>query len=383
MKQLVKNLASIDSGTYNLVGIERMRSELSAHFDALGGITRMIPSLPVESIDLMGNRVNNSLGSVLKIFKRPKAKMQVLLMGHMDTTFPKDQTFPGVQERDGLLIGPGVADMKAGLVIMLQVLNRVEMSDFKEQIGWEVILNADEEVGSPGSRAIIEESAKGKDFALIFEPSLPNGDLVSERAGSLNLTIIVKGTAAHAGRDFFSGRNAIGALCSFMLEVEALIDKKRGITINLGKVHGGSTLNNVADHAAGQINIRARDKTDFENVIKSLKIISEKIEKDREVTIELHTISQRPPKPLDSQTKKLFDALKHVSNQLGLSIGFQATNGVCDGNLVAAMGVPTIDSLGGTGGRLHCADEFLEVKSLEERAELTFLLLKKIVQEGL
>jgi glutamate carboxypeptidase len=295
----------------------------------------------------------------------------------MDTVYPPESSYDGVRLTDSSLKGPGVMDAKGGIVIMLKALEALERSPFKDQLGWTVLINPDEEIGSPGSRDLLQQLARQSHLGLVFEPCLPNGDLVGERKGSANFTLVIRGKAAHAGRDIHLGRNAIEVMAECILKIRALQSQRPGLTVNIGIVEGGRALNVVPDIAIARFNIRIEKQEDEAHVWVGLKSILKEFEKKDGIFLELHGGFFSPPKMIEGKTRVLFEEVKKCANELGLKLDWQPSGGVCDGNRLAAAGLPNVDTLGPRGGGMHSSHEYLDVNSLTERTKLAALVLMK------
>ncbi|HMP80734.1 MAG TPA: M20/M25/M40 family metallo-hydrolase, partial [Pirellulaceae bacterium] len=244
MLQQVEVLANINSGTYHLEGIQRVQNLLADWYAPLGGDVQWVPSDGQSSVDDRGQVVQQPLGPTLVISKRLDRRPRLLLCIHCDTVYGVDHPFQCCRRLDtNTLNGPGVIDAKGGLVIMLHALTALERSPWADRIGWQVAINADEEIGSPGSVATLHRLAREADWGLLFEPRLPDGSMVSWRKGSGNFTLVVRGQAAHAGRDFGKGRNACVALSRLLVAVHELnnpADPEFGeVTFNVGRMVGG------------------------------------------------------------------------------------------------------------------------------------------------
>jgi glutamate carboxypeptidase len=261
---------------------------------------------------------------------------------------------------------------------MLIALEAFERSSWAEKLGWEVLINPDEEIGSPGSTRLLIQAAKRNHLGLVFEPSLPNGNLVGARKGSGNFTVIVKGKAAHAGRNPQLGRNAIDAIARFIVELASLADSEGGTTTNVGYVQGGGPVNVVPDLAVCRLNVRVVTQVDQRSFEDGLNRLADEINRIDGISLELHGSFARPPKQLDIKTLQLLEQVAGCGRDLGLSLQWFPTGGACDGNNLAAAGLTTIDSLGVTGGGIHSSEEFILLHSLVERAKLTALLLMKL-----
>ena len=201
MQERVVRWSNINSGTFNLRGLEQLANELRRDFDVLGGATESLALEPAPSIDAEGRTIPLPLGKALRIRKRPDAPMRVLACIHMDTVYSSDDPFQTTTLVDeNTLRGPGVADAKGGLAVMLTALEALERSPHAAGIGWEVLINPDEETGSVGSGPLLTESAHANHLGLVFEPALPGGALAERRRGAGNFTVVVRGRSAHAGR---------------------------------------------------------------------------------------------------------------------------------------------------------------------------------------
>ena len=379
MIDLLTRWANVNSGSHNLPGLNEMLALLEEEFSVLGGETERVELAPQQLDDSSDTAVQVSLGRALLIRKRPTAPVRLLLCCHMDSVYPVDHPFQkAVRVADNILKGPGVTDAKGGLMVMLVALQAFERSPWAEKVGWEVLINPDEEIGSPGSAPLLIQAAKRNHLGLVFEPSLPDGNLVGARKGSGNFTAMARGKAAHAGRNPQLGRNAIDALARFIVGLTSLADSGDAITTNVGYIQGGGPVNVVPDLAECRFNVRVTATDDQRAFEEGLKRLSEEINRTDGISLELHGGFTRPPKPLDAKTLKLLEQVAACGRDLGLSLQWRPTGGACDGNNLAAAGLTTIDSLGVTGGDIHSSEEYILLDSLAERAKLTALLLMKL-----
>ena len=372
--------SAINSGSRNLPGLERMAATLADAFSALPGKLELIDAAPVESVDTSGKTVGLEHGQNLRLKVRPDAPIQLLFTGHMDTVFAVDHAFQQTRWLDDdVLNGPGVADMKGGIAVLLAALKAIEASDAAERIGYEAIINSDEEVGSLGSAPLIAEAARGKRAALTYEPSaLPDGTLAGARPGSGNYSIVVHGRSAHAGRNPEDGRNALVAAADLAVRLDAL--KREGLSVNPARIDGGSPSNVVPDLAVLRVNLRPRTPEIEEEAKQQIASAVAAVAGERDVRIDLHGGFGRPPKPMTPDMEKLFGLVKQAGGDLGQQIGWQSTGGVCDGNNIAACGVPVVDTMGVRGGKIHSMEEFLITQSLGERAALSALTILRIAE---
>ena len=378
----VEQWAATNSGTGNLAGLKHVAGQLADAFAALPGNLRLVAPDPVESVDAAGHVRTIERGEHLHLRVRPDAPVQLLLTGHMDTVFGIDHPFQTVKWlEEGVLNGPGTADMKGGLSVILAALSAVETSLLASRIGYDVMINSDEETGSHASAALIAELAKNKTAALTYEPALPDGTLAGARPGSGNFSITIHGRSAHAGRNPEEGRNALVAAADLALRLNAL--KSLELKVNPARIDGGGPNNVVPDSAILRVNMRPSTPAAMEAALAALRGTLANIEREHDVHCHLHGGFNRPPKPLDAQAVKLFELVRDCGAALGLSpISWNATGGVCDGNNIAACGIPVVDTMGPRGGAIHSADEFLIVDSLAERARLSTLTILRLAERG-
>ena len=238
MLDLVVRLCNQNSGTLNLDGLDAVKSLLVEAYADLGGELSVLDVNPQTIVDDQGEISTRRLGQALHITKRLNAPVRIMLCIHMDTVYGVQHPFQKCEMLDeNRLNGPGVADAKGGLVVMLYALKALEQSPLADQVGWEVFINPDEELGSPGSAQLIREMAPHCHFGLLFEPAYDDGSMVSWRKGVGNFTFVVRGRAAHSGREFDRGRNAIVACARLMGEIDQL-NGDPDVTYNVGRISG-------------------------------------------------------------------------------------------------------------------------------------------------
>lgn len=374
--------SNVNSGSRNLGGLERMADLLADAFAALPGVLRLESPAKVETVDSSGRTIKIEHGRHLHLTVRPTAPLQLLFTGHMDTVFAADHPFQETRWlEDGVLNGPGVADMKGGIAVMLAALKAIEASRVFDRLGYEVIINSDEEVGSPSSAELLVRSAAAKRAALTYEPAaLPDGTLAGARPGSGNFSFVVRGRSAHAGRNPEDGRNAVVAASELALRLA--MSKTPGLTVNPAKIDGGGPNNVVPDLAILRVNMRPKTTDDQEIAARLIAKALDETARQHDVFIEAHGGFGRPPKPLTEDAEALFRLVRTAGDDLGQEIGWQPTGGVCDGNNIAACGVPNVDTMGVRGGKIHSAEEYLIVDSLKERAQLSALTILRLLQEA-
>ncbi|MCJ8191730.1 hydrolase [Sphingomicrobium aestuariivivum] len=375
-----KTWGRINSGSRNLEGLAKVAGELATAFAALPGDIEMVEPAPVTAVDASGREIALDHGKHLHLTVRPDAPVQLLFTGHMDTVFPVDHPFQELKwlEDGKILNGPGITDMKGGIAVMLAALKALEASPLAERFGYEVVINSDEEIGSPSSQPLLRAAAAGKRAAFTYEPSaLPDGTLAGARAGSGNYSITLHGKSAHAGRNPRDGRNALVAAADLALRLKAEMDDT--LTVNPAKIDGGGPNNVVPDLAILRVNFRC---TTLEDQARAEQLVARHVEaiaQAHEVTFHVHGGFGRPPKPMTPPMEELFGLVKKAGADLDLEIGWKATGGVCDGNNIAATGVPVVDTMGVRGGAIHSPDEFLIVESIGERAALSALSIARLI----
>lgn len=375
--------SAVNSGTGNLPGLARVATLLADAFATLPGEQALLSADPVEAVDGDGRVRTVERGRNLHLAVRPHAPVQVLLTGHMDTVYAADHPFQQVTQRaDGTVHGPGTADMKGGLAIMLAALAGVEASPARERIGYAVVINSDEETGSHGSAALIARAAAGKAAALTFEPALtPEGMLAGPRPGGGNFALVVTGRSAHAGRNPEDGRNVLVAAADLALRLARAAAP--GLTVNPARIDGGGPNNVVPAGAVLRVNLRPQTPADEAQARALIDETMRAVAAEHEVGIAAHGGFARPPKPLDPRAEQLFALVRRCGAALGQTIAWAPSGGVCDGNNIAACGVPVVDTMGARGGAIHSPDEYLIPASLPERAQLATLTMLRLAEEGL
>jgi glutamate carboxypeptidase len=373
--------SAINSGTGNLRGLGEMAGLLADAFAALPGELSLVEPGPAERVESDGRVVSVEHGQHLRLVVRPDAATRMLFTGHMDTVYPVDHAFQTTRDLgDGTVNGPGTADMKGGLAVMLAALRAVEASPARDRIGYDVLINSDEETGSLSSAPLIADMARGKVAALTYEPALADGTLAGARGGTGNFSLVVEGRAAHAGRNPEDGRNALVAAADLTLRLAAAGGP--GLTVNPARIEGGGPNNVVPDRAVLRVNFRPTDAHATERARVAVDRAAAEVASEHDVTVRVHGGFNRPPKPVDAGSERLFALVGAAGADLGLTIARRATGGVCDGNNIAAAGVPVVDTMGVRGGAIHSPEEFMIVDSLAERAALSALTIVRIAERG-
>ena len=384
MVEQLHQFCSINSGSENLPGLALMSDVLQNAYKPLADSIEIKKAQPLTVINLSGNEIPQICGDALYIRKRPHLKRRILLSGHMDTVYSPTNPFQTLTYlTDNCINGPGVADMKGGLIAMLHALSAFEQTDLAETIGWDVIINADEEIGSPTSSILFDELAPNYEVALVYEPAMTDtGTLAKNRKGSGKLTLVATGKAAHAGRAFTEGRNAICYLAEAITAIHQLNGQRDGVTINVGRMAGGEALNVVPDKAVAQLDIRISQPEDEFWVREQIDAILAQL-KRTDYTLTVHGRFARPVKRVCANTERLFQRVQRLGHELGLNIDWKDSGGCCDGNNLAQHGLAVLDTLGVRGGNIHSSEEYIVLDSLSERAALSALLLVDLAQGGL
>lgn len=367
----------INSYSWNVDG-------LSKHLEAFREIAlptldceeKKLPGKKVRTLTSSGELIEQETGEMLLLSKRPNAPFQILFSSHYDTVFPPSSSFQKAAFSDdkSRLMGPGTADMKGGIAIFLSAIHALEKSSLVDRIGWNWLLAPDEEVGSPLSKDTLQELARNAHIGLVSESCLANGHLISHRKSSLNMVLEAHGKEAHAGRDINKGINAICLLQPAISWLMTYQEKHSDVQINVGMIHGGGRLNIVPGHAQIGVNVRAQN-TDAIQLFQ--RALQEMMDSHPQKPYSSHTLSLRPEKLFTKEVEAVFTLYKKASSQAGLSIAWEPSGGVCDGNTMAACGLPTIDTVGVVGGNTHSEKEYMEVTSLESKAKALFFFFQK------
>ncbi|MEM1097779.1 MAG: hydrolase [Planctomycetota bacterium] len=381
----VERWARVNSGSANGAGLDAMLDLLEPELRRVAGRVERVALPDASRVDDAGVVQAESSADALRARVRPDAPRQALLVIHFDTVYGPDHPFQAVRRIGDdafgpALHGPGVTDAKGGLAVMLAGLDAFERhatDAMKAALGWTVVLNPDEETGSFASRDLLEAEAKRAKFGMVYEPALPNGDLIGARKGSGNFAVVVRGKAAHAGREFFKGRNAIVAASDLATRLSGLTDEATGTTVNVARIAGGGANNVVPDLAVLRGNTRVADVDGQQRIEAALAEAVRELDRRDGFTAELHGGFNNPPKPLSNGAAGMLEALHAVGEDSAVGVRFdvQTSGGVCDGNKLAACGLPVIDTLGPVGRDIHSDRETLALDSLVPRAKLSAGLL--------
>ncbi len=366
-----------NTGSRNYDGLLEFLPKLEAAFAQIGGTIKRAKLNPETIILPNGEKQSFDLGYAMHLTMRPEAEIQIVFTGHYDTVFAKESHFQTLEIADGNtgpLNGPGAADMKGGILVILEALIAFERHPQKSKIGYEILISPDEEIGSLGSANLLAKIGAKSDLGMTYEPALPDGSMAGARKGSANYSLVLRGKSAHVGRAHHEGKSAILAAAKFVCAIESLNEKHDGITINCGKIDGGSANNVVPDLAIVRFNIRAPSCEKMDFAIKAIQNQIDSLSKDG-FECELNGGVSRPPKPRSAAQSRIFDDVAKVANEIGIQMNFKDTGGVCEGNNLYASGCPNIDTLGVRGGLIHSDKEYVIRESFGERARLSAAIL--------
>jgi len=392
MRDDLRRYVDIPTGFNHTAGLDEMRGLVTRRCEALGARTELVPGqacpawaraerdapgptdshIPPSAICRGPSSGDRSAGALPRI----------LIASHLDTVFDPNGPFLKLEwSADGeKAIGPGVVDMKGGIVIALHALEA--LAEVGHRANWTYFFNSDEETGSYHSSTALTDEAGRHDWGLATEPALPDGSLAIERKGSAQFMVDAFGRGAHAGRDFEKGVSAVYLLARTLTRVEDLIDLSRAVTVNIGPLQGGQATNIVPDYAAAWGNVRFPTAEDAERFRVGLEALNfappGASDPTAPGTVRVRFALTRPAKPKTPASERLAIIARKAAEELGQQLPFASTGGVCDGNLMQAAGLPTIDSLGVRGGGLHTRQEWIESRSLVERCRLFAGLLLEL-----
>lgn len=364
MFQLLERFVNIDSGTYTKHGIDEIGSILKSKFEELDFLVHVVKQ--------------QKLGNHLVIQHRDALTPHILIVAHMDTVFPEGTARKRPFKMEGTrAFGPGVVDMKGSLVELLYAILCLKLTGNTGYKHIQIILNSDEEIGSPSSAALIAEKSRNKKFALILEPARPDGSLVTARRGCGQFKVEVIGKAAHSGVEPEKGKSAIQELAHKIIDLYGLTNRQEGIGVNVGVIEGGSAVNTIASYASALIDVRISKGNQAESIIEQMNNICAKTYVTGTKTI-LSGKIDRPPMEKTDQTTFLLDIIRQAGDEMGMAITDMATGGGSDASFPSDLGIATIDGLGPIGGNAHSEDEYLEIDSLLERTLLLATVLQKL-----
>lgn len=357
-----------------------MADALQESMSTIPGTLERIALPPVSTTD--GG--THQSGDALRLRFRPDAPVRVLFSGHMDTVFDASHPFQTLHTSpEGIWHGPGVADMKGGLYIMIEAVKRFLKADKLNTLGGEILINADEELGSMGSQYLLCEAARWNHLGLVFESCLPGGELVRGRKGTGTFKVIAHGKAAHTGRDFEKGINAVAALSTLLVECHALNGKIPEAIINVGNFMAPGPVNVVPDTAEAWLNIRIGRPESVQEIKDHLNRLIHEIESAMKgVKIEITGDFLREPKTETPANAALHTLWNEAEENLGFPpAGKRDTGGSSDGNVIGAAGLPHLDGIGIMGGDIHSDKEYAHADSIDRQIDKTVEFLNLVARQ--
>jgi glutamate carboxypeptidase len=368
-----RTLVELESPSSDANALDRALTWIEGALAGLGASIERMPASGKQGG--LGAPDGSAQGAGITVAKRgADDHRRMLLCVHLDTVHAH---WPGATwtEVGSRVVGPGVADMKGGVLVVLLALRALRTAGV-DDLSWTVVATTDEETGSWASRDALAALAPGHAAAFIPEPAMPDGSVVVQRPGSARVGIDVFGRAAHAGRDAANGISAVTALCEAVAAAARLADPPRRI-VNMARLVGGEATNIVPDRASAEGNIRWQSEVDGRVLMAGLRALGRGGPDDLpHVVVDIRV--NRPVKERSDAVEALVRCMQDAAGVLGLQVGAGFTGGVSDGNIVQAAGVPTIDGMGVRGGNLHRSDEFAELDSLGERAALLALTMLRV-----
>lgn len=364
-----------NTGSRHDAGLMAFLPVLEEAYGVLPGTQSRLDLEPEVIVGADGLETRRPLAPALLVEVRPQAPVQAVFTGHYDTVFDAGSPFQTVVVQEpGVLNGPGVADMKGGLLVMLEALKAFEAHPAAARFGYRILISPDEEIGSPGSAPVLARLGAEADLGFTYEPALADGSMSGARKGSGNFALVIRGRAAHVGRAHAEGRSAIAAAARFVAGLEALNGARAGVTFNTGRIDGGGPTNVVPDLAVARFNVRAPDAADAAWARAAVDGLIGDGAADG-LSFDLTGGFTRPPKPRTPGQEQVFADARAAAAQLGLALEFKDTGGVCEGNNLAASGCFNVDTLGVRGGLIHSDREFAILDSFPERARLSAALI--------
>jgi glutamate carboxypeptidase len=360
MQALLKQLVETESPSHDKAAVDRVGAIVAGQAGHLGA-----------AVELVHNRTNGDH----VIARWEGGKPGILMLCHMDTVFPVGTLarMP-FREAQGRIHGPGVLDMKAGIVISLTSMAQLVTSKVSLPYAVTLLCTSDEEIGSPSSRGLIEELARGSSLVLVMEAAMPDGALKTWRKGVGEFEVRVTGRAAHAGGAHAEGRNAIEEMAHQVLAIQKLTDYEAGTTLNVGVVQGGTVTNVVPEEAVAQVDVRISRPEEWGRITAAMNSLQPVLDG---TALQVHGVLNRPPMPFDERAQATFARAREIAAPLGLKLEAGGTGGGSDANFVAPLGIPVLDGLGAVGDGYHSEREFILADSLPERASLLAALLRE------
>jgi glutamate carboxypeptidase len=368
MLALLKRLVETESPSHDKSAVDRVGMLVAEECRHLGA------QVEIHSQTETGNHIEARFFNPRRIPQDEGGAYGILLLAHMDTVFPLGtlERMP-FHEKNGRVFGPGVADMKGGIVVALAAVAAVrETGSLVHPIT--ALFTSDEEIGSVTSRALIEELASESALVLVLEPGMEDGSVKTWRKGVGEFTVQVRGRAAHAGGDHEKGRNAIEEMAYQVLAIQRLTDYSKGTTLNAGVIRGGIASNVVPDDASLKVDLRVMQPGEADRISAAMQALKPVLDG---TSLEVTGGLERPPMPFNDTIKATFEKVKAIAANTNIELKANGTGGASDANFVALLGIPVLDGLGPAGGEYHSEREFIFRDSLPERTKLVAAILRE------
>ncbi|WP_352429742.1 M20 family metallopeptidase [Thermoflexus sp.] len=359
---LLRALVALESPTTEKAAVDRLGAFVAERLKELGASVERRPQ------EAVGDHWIATWGD-------PQAPTQILTLCHLDTVWPLGtMSRMPIREEGGCLYGPGAFDMKGGIAILLGALQGLRRMGLRPPYRIRMLFISDEETGSETSRALIEEEARRSHLVLCLEPALPDGSLKTFRKGVADFTVIAHGRSAHAGADPHRGINAIEELAYQIMRLRQLADPRRGTTVTVGVIRGGTRPNVIPEQAEMIVDVRVSTRSEMSRIEAAFRSLRPILEGAR---LEVRGGFNRPPMERNAQMIATFERARAIAATLGLALTEGGTGGGSDANFTAALGIPTLDGLGAVGNGAHALDEHVRIDSLPLRAALVAALLTR------
>jgi glutamate carboxypeptidase len=387
----LETLCNQNSGSEHVSGLLHVADWLVEYFSPLEVPCQRIELPPYETIDDSGQMMRHATGPALRwdIGRRnptpagvaSRGGKPILLTIHYDTVYEASDSFQKCVRFDpDRMRGPGVIDAKGGIVILRYAALAASKFLDPTQFGLSVVLTPDEEIGSPASTGLWKTIANDFEFALLFEPAMADGCLVSDRKGTGNFVFVVEGKAAHAGRNFSAGRNALVHAAQIAIAIHQLNGHRPNVTWNVGRFRSGAAVNVVPDHALFRVNARVASLEDQAWVESQVQRIVQNFDRPDE-GFRVRTMGgiHSPPKIVDEPTRQWMKSIEDAAHSIGQSIRWRDSGGASDGNKLQAFGLANIDTLGPEGDALHSHQEWIDLSSLPRKSRLVYRFLEHAI----
>ncbi len=392
MAQDLEELCNLNSGSDSIDGLHAVAEWLVDYFAPLELVCERIALPSFQKVDDHGLLRTHHTGPALRwdmLGTVAEKRKRLLLTIHYDTVYGPTSNFQKCHrfvacgakgENELRMRGPGVIDAKGGIVVLRWAAMAAKRFLDLSSLNLSIILTPDEEIGSPATMDLWKEIAGTFDFAMLYEPALADGSLVSQRKGTGTFIVVVRGKSAHAGRNFHDGRNAIALACKIALALDALNGLRPDVTINVGRIRGGDAVNVVPDLAVLRANIRVSSLADQEWIESQVQhIVHMYCVADSGYQVELHGGIHAAPKTIDTRTANWMELTERVGASIGESIAWKPSGGASDGNKLAGLGLSNIDTFGPEGNLLHSDQEWVRISSLPRKAALSVAVIEAML----